>query len=146
MLRPKYKFHKFIRWGLHSNTNNSIIFSIWFFQETFGNLQPQANLILIGREQTYWSSWIQWQTQIHNIEVRTPYILQEDYYIEEFWCVECKTWWEGRILGFFLFTHITYYCPYWEAMKEMNLFGNGRIAKGEKKGNSLLQSYLEINQ
>ncbi len=48
----------------------------------------------------------------------------------------------SRVLSF---THITY-CPYWEAMKEMNLFGNGRIAKGGKKGNSLLQSYLEINQ
>jgi hypothetical protein len=30
--------------------NKSLIFPIPFFQETFGNLQPQANLILIGRE------------------------------------------------------------------------------------------------
>jgi hypothetical protein len=44
----------------------------------------------------------------------------------------------SRVLSF---THITN-CPYWEAMKEMNLFGNGRIAKGGKKGNSLLQSYF----
>jgi hypothetical protein len=36
--------------GIAFQYNNSIIFSIWFFQETFGNLPPQANLILIGRE------------------------------------------------------------------------------------------------
>jgi hypothetical protein len=33
--------------GIAFQYNN---FSIWFFQETFGNLQPQANLILVGRE------------------------------------------------------------------------------------------------
>jgi hypothetical protein len=34
-----------------------------------------------------------------------------------------------RVLSF---THITY-SPYWKAMKKMNLFENGRIAKGERK-------------